>query len=591
MKRGKKYIAVLGASLMIGAALAGAVETGSVASAAEDNPAVIYDGNQRELHLENAADRDLFADFKGMMPGDKVTQQITVGVEHTDGPVTVYLTPGPAAMEDPENFAHVRLTVRADGRVVSSETLDDLTQIPDSKEAGVELYTFETPGEETLEATLEVDTEAGNELMDAQANVKWIFTVQDYSSGNTVRIRAMDLTAYTGGDSMDDDSFPAPRYYIDAPKGVELEDLTFYEDGSEAFTISEKSEDGEIIPELNETYTYQSEEEIVTPSTHDALPGLYEIGIEQDGHLTAEAGGVRYSVVYEPGILTVRYVTDPEGVLNGSDDIAVPVFTADDAQTSVESAGKTGGESVEKRVVGVVSNDTEFRTNGKTDIAGLTEEDTEGQISLMCDDILSLGTDLENRVDQMTDRAEEFLTDNDCSLEQRQYEYKYLDLINEHDGNAWVSSTKGVDVYYPYPEGTSYETAGETVFMILHFKDLHREYGFESGETIEQLIDTCKIEAMQVETTPYGLKFHVPESGFSPFALTWQPKDLASGLDVEGSHNADAEVIAGKDEQSGNVQTGDTVSVTGWILATAAAMLFILLLSALKRHRDDELKK
>ena len=41
MKRGKKYIAVLGASLMIGAALAGAVETGSVASAAEDNPAVI----------------------------------------------------------------------------------------------------------------------------------------------------------------------------------------------------------------------------------------------------------------------------------------------------------------------------------------------------------------------------------------------------------------------------------------------------------------------------------------------------------------------------------------------------------------------
>lgn len=170
-------------------------------------------------------------------------------------------------------------------------------------------------------------------------------------------------------------------------------------------------------------------------------------------------------------------------------------------------------------------------------------------------------------------------------------EYNYLDLINEHDGNAWVSSTKGVDVYYPYPEGTSYETAGETVFMILHFKDLHREYGFESGETIEQLIDTCKIEAMQVETTPYGLKFHVPESGFSPFALTWQPKDLASGLDIEGSYNADAGKITDKDEQNGNVQTGDTASLTGWILSAAAAMLFILLLSALKRHRDDELKK
>ena len=138
------------------------------------------------------------------------------------------------------------------------------------------------------------------------------------------------------------------------------------------------------------------------------------------------------------------------------------------------------------------SADTTFKTNGKTDIAGLTEDDEVGQISLMCDDILSLGTDIEDRVEQMTGRAEEFLTARGNSLEQRQYEFKYLDLINEHDGNAWVSSSEGVDVYYPYPEGTSFETADDTVFTILHFKDLHREYGFESGETIEQPINDCE---------------------------------------------------------------------------------------------------
>ena len=58
------------------------------------------------------------------------------------------------------------------------------------------------------------------------------------------------------------------------------------------------------------------------PSENDEAPGLYEIGIEEEGRLTAKVGGDEYSVVYEPGTLTVRYVTDPEGVLEGSEDIA-----------------------------------------------------------------------------------------------------------------------------------------------------------------------------------------------------------------------------------------------------------------------------
>lgn len=155
-------------------------------------------------------------------------------------------------MEQPEIFKSVRLTVYADGDVVSNATLDQLTQIPGGSKGdkGIELYIFEEPGEKTLEAVLTVEPEAGNELMDAQATVNWKFTVQDYSSGNTVRIKAMDLTAYTGGDSMSNDSFPTARYYIEAPRGVELDELTFYIDGTDAFTVPEEAEDGEIIQEL-----------------------------------------------------------------------------------------------------------------------------------------------------------------------------------------------------------------------------------------------------------------------------------------------------------------------------------------------------
>lgn len=292
--------------------------------------------------------------------------------------------------------------------------------------------------------------------------------------------------------------------------------LGYYIDGTDAFTVPEEAEDGEIIQELEETFTYLSGDGAQAPSENDEAPGLYEIGIEEEGRLTAKVDRDGYSVVYEPGTLTVRYVTDPEGVLEGSEDIA-----------------------------------------------GLTEDDEVGQISFMCDDILSLGTDIEDRVEQMTGRAEEFLTARGNSLEQRQYEFKYLDLINEHDGNAWVSSSEGVDVYYPYPEGTSFETADDTVFTILHFKDLHREYGFESGETIEQLINDCEVEAVPAEATEQGLKFHVPESGFSPFAVTWQPKDLHTGPVDDGSGDGAEETVA---------ETGDQTNIFPWAVAVLLAL-------------------
>lgn len=239
--------------------------------------------------------------------------------------------------------------------------------------------------------------------------------------------------------------------------------LRYYIDGTDAFTVPEEAEDGEIIQELEETFTYLSGDGAQAPSENDEAPGLYEIG----------------------------------------------------------------------------------------------------QIALMCDDILSLGTDIENRVEQMTGRAEEFLTARGNSLEQRQYEFKYLDLINEHDGNAWVSSSEGVDVYYPYPEGTSFETADDTVFTILHFKDLHREYGFESGETIEQLINDCEVEAVPAEATEQGLKFHVPESGFSPFAVTWQPKDLHTGPVDDGSGDGAEETVA---------ETGDQTNIFPWAVAVLLAL-------------------
>lgn len=507
MRAGKTVSMILCSAVLLSVAEAFPVEAAV--------PTIVYDGEEKEFTLEHMEESDLFPEFKEMMPGDEATQDVTVRVEDTRQPVTVYLTAGKAAEETPEVFRHVRLTVRAEGKIVSEGTLGT----PDEPGNAVELFTFGEPGEKDLEVTLKVDEEAGNELMDARAEVDWTFTVQDYGDedADAVVIRAMDLTAYTGGDSISEDSFPTARYSVETPEGVALSDLTFYIDGERPFHIEES--ENELIQELEEEFLYRSEETAPAASKNDAAAGMYTIDIEENGRLSAESAGVKYRVLYEPGTLTVRYVTDPQGVLAETVDLAVPV--TEDLSDVPELAG-------DDMAVGVVSKDTVFRTNGKADIVGLSEEDTEGKIALLCDDILSLGTDTGDRKARLTERAEEFLTEKGYSLEEREYEYRYLDLVNEYDGNAWVSSSEGVDVYYPYPEGTSYGTADDVVFLVLHFQDLHREYGFESGETIEELIADCNVEMMPAEPTPEGLRFHVPESGFSPFAVTWQPSDVAA---------------------------------------------------------------
>lgn len=177
MKRQNICISLLCATLMIPAASAL-----SVSAAEAGDPAVVYDGEERELTLENVQGGDLFPEFKAMMPGDRVSQEIRVAAERTDGPVTVYLTAGETVAEDLESFQNVIFTVRADGQLISSGPLSE-GQGEDL--AGVKLFTFTEPGEKTLEVTLEVSEEAGNELMDAQAEVDWRFTVQDYGGGKT----------------------------------------------------------------------------------------------------------------------------------------------------------------------------------------------------------------------------------------------------------------------------------------------------------------------------------------------------------------------------------------------------------------------
>lgn len=172
MKRKKLGAGLLCAALAVPAAV-------PVTSFAAQAPEVVYDGEEKEFTLKNVSERDLFPEFKNVVPGDNIEQTIKVRVENTDAPVTVYLSAEGGEDTGRELFQDVMLKVEAGGKTVSEAPLSGDGRLGE----GVELFTFNAPGEQSLDVTLSVAPEAGNELMDAMTSVRWTFTVQDYDNG------------------------------------------------------------------------------------------------------------------------------------------------------------------------------------------------------------------------------------------------------------------------------------------------------------------------------------------------------------------------------------------------------------------------
>lgn len=171
------------------------------ATAADDNPEVVYNHTWRRFEFRNTqpytvgkADRqypDLFKDFKGMMPGDSITQSITLKAEnlgrgyayislkteYDNGDLT---TNGvDQEIEDYQKLVHspfVRLSVSCDGVVIDTDTLEN----------GVVLGKFMNGDEVELEVTLSIDINAGNELAGLQAGIGWVFMTEYFDLSDPI---------------------------------------------------------------------------------------------------------------------------------------------------------------------------------------------------------------------------------------------------------------------------------------------------------------------------------------------------------------------------------------------------------------------
>ena len=199
------------------------------------------------------------------------------------------------------------------------------------------------------------------------------------------------------------------------------------------------------------------------------------------GEVSATIDGQAYTVELGSGILTVRGVTEN------------PAYAEVEVTGTAQTAGEPGLTAPENTV---------FYVNGSE-----VQVTDEGSVALLFDDIIDTGS--ENRTEQLVDRAEQEIGAFDS------YEAKYLDLVDRNNGDAWVTASNAVTVYWPLPEGTNRFTD----FTLLHFEDLDRDM---ASDEIENDISNCVVDEIEItEVTGTHVVFNVTSGNFSPFMLVW----------------------------------------------------------------------
>ncbi|MBR2043707.1 MAG: LPXTG cell wall anchor domain-containing protein [Clostridia bacterium] len=147
---------------------------------------VTYSGNAGNFVFEPGSDysiTDLFPDFKDVMPGDSITQKITVK-NNADQKVAVkiYIRSLGAHKESAEFLSKLDLTVAVCDQnempYMFEAKANETAQLTD----WVCLGTLYSGGEVDLDVTLKVPVELDNEFMNSVGYFDWEFKVEEFPS-------------------------------------------------------------------------------------------------------------------------------------------------------------------------------------------------------------------------------------------------------------------------------------------------------------------------------------------------------------------------------------------------------------------------